>query len=93
LAWYYLVLLLYSDLIFVVEHGFSSKRSCETHLIEFIDETSNNMASGKQTDVLIMEGLTLILVVHLSQRWCNLMLRRLQLPSVIYRVGNFLSSC
>jgi hypothetical protein len=36
-------------------NGFRSKRSCETQLIEFINETSNNMASGKQTDVLIMD--------------------------------------
>jgi hypothetical protein len=44
-----------NNILYPLQHGFRSKRSCETHLIEFIDETSNNMASEKQTDVLIMD--------------------------------------
>lgn len=44
-----------NNILYPLQHGFRSKRSCETQLIEFIDETSNNMASGKQTDVLIMD--------------------------------------
>ena len=44
-----------NNILYPLQHGFRSKRLCETQLIEFIDETSNNMASGKQTDVLIMD--------------------------------------
>ena len=44
-----------NNILYPLQYGFRSKRSCETQLIEFIDETSNNMASGKQTDVLIMD--------------------------------------
>jgi hypothetical protein len=39
----------------ILQHGFRSKRSCETQLIEFIDEVTINMSAGKQTDVLIMD--------------------------------------
>ena len=44
-----------NNILYPLQHGFRCKRSCETHLIVFLDETSNNMASGKQTDVLIMD--------------------------------------
>ena len=44
-----------NNILYPLQHGFRCKRSCETQLIEFIDETSKNMASGKQTDVLIMD--------------------------------------
>ena len=44
-----------NNILYLLQHGFRNKRSCETQLIEFINETSNNMASGKQTDVLIMD--------------------------------------
>ena len=30
-------------------------RSCETQLIEFIDDVTRNLDDGKQTDVLIMD--------------------------------------
>ena len=39
----------------ILQHGFRSKRPCETQLIEFIDEVTINMSAGKQTDVLIMD--------------------------------------
>ncbi|XP_062573365.1 uncharacterized protein LOC134235250, partial [Saccostrea cucullata] len=37
------------------EHGFRSKRSCESQLIEFIDDITTYMAAGKQTDALIID--------------------------------------
>ena len=36
-------------------HGFREKRSCETQLLEFISDLTNNMQSGVQTDVLVMD--------------------------------------
>ena len=38
-----------------MQHGFRRKRSCETQLLEFVDDVSSNMSSGKQTDVLVMD--------------------------------------
>ena len=44
-----------NNILYPLQHGFRSKRSCETQLIEFVDEITINMSSGKQTDVLIMD--------------------------------------
>jgi hypothetical protein len=44
-----------NNILYPLQHGFRSKRSCETQLIEFIDEVTTNMSAGKQTDVLIMD--------------------------------------
>ena len=37
------------------QHGFRRKRSCETQLLEFTHELFNNMAGGRQTDILILD--------------------------------------
>ena len=37
------------------QHGFRRKRSCETQLLEFTHELFNNLAEGKQTDILILD--------------------------------------
>ena len=37
------------------QHGFRKRRSCETQLLDFADELVNNMAQGKQTDVLVLD--------------------------------------
>ena len=39
----------------VLQHGFRRERSCQTQLIEFLDEIANNIDRGQQTDVLIMD--------------------------------------
>ena len=44
-----------NNILYPLQHDFMSKRSCETQLIEFIDEISINMSSGNQSDVLIMD--------------------------------------
>ena len=44
-----------NNILYPLQRGFRSKRSCETQLIEFIDEITINMSSGKQTDILIMD--------------------------------------
>jgi hypothetical protein len=31
------------------------KQSCETQLLEFVDDVSSNMSSWKQTDLLVMD--------------------------------------
>jgi hypothetical protein len=44
-----------NNILYPLQHRFRSKRSCETPLIEFIDEVTTNMSAGKQTDVIIMD--------------------------------------
>ena len=37
------------------QHGFRRGRSCETQLLEFVEELMTNLEEGKQTDILIMD--------------------------------------
>ena len=37
------------------QHGFRKKRSCETQLLEFAEELSENMERGGQTDIVILD--------------------------------------
>ena len=43
------------NILYPFQHGFRKFRSCETQLIEFIDDVTRNLDDGKQTDVLIMD--------------------------------------
>ena len=38
-----------------LQHGFRRGLSCETQLLEFVDDVSRNMDTGKQTDCLVMD--------------------------------------
>ena len=55
------------------QHGFSRGRSCETQLLDFVEELTTNLASGKQTDILIMakafDRVNHSLLVHKLQRY------------------------
>jgi hypothetical protein len=44
-----------NNILYEHQHGFRSKRSCETQLLEFTSEVINTMQEGLQTDVLIMD--------------------------------------
>ena len=37
------------------QHGFRAKRSCESQLIELIDELAKNIDDGVQTDVIVLD--------------------------------------
>ena len=37
------------------QHGFRKRRSCESQLLGLVDELSECLASGKQTDILVMD--------------------------------------
>ena len=43
------------NLLYPLQHGFRSKLSCETQLLTFTQEIFGSMASGKQTDVAVMD--------------------------------------
>ena len=44
-----------NNILYPLQHGFRRGRSCETQLIEFIDDLSSNLEEGQQTDILIMD--------------------------------------
>jgi len=43
------------NILYKMQHGFRKKLSCETQLVEFIDDVTRNLDSGQQTDCLIMD--------------------------------------
>jgi hypothetical protein len=43
------------NILYNLQHGFRSKLSCETQLIEFIHNITSNMNIGVQTDVVVMD--------------------------------------
>ena len=44
-----------NNILYPLQHGFWSKLSCETQLIEFTHDTVSNMQDGAQTDVTVMD--------------------------------------
>ena len=44
-----------NNIFYPLQHGFRKSRSCETQLLEFIDDVTRIMEDGKQTDVIIMD--------------------------------------
>ena len=44
-----------NNIICQEQHGFRKRRSCESQLIGFVDEVTDDLEKGKQTDVLIMD--------------------------------------
>ena len=44
-----------NNILYPLQHGFRKGRSCETQLIEFVDDISKNLQEGRQTDILIMD--------------------------------------
>ena len=43
------------NLFYKLQHGFRDRRSCETQLIEFVDDIVNNIQDGLQTDVCVLD--------------------------------------
>ena len=43
------------NILYPLQHGFRSRRSCESQLIEFVHDIVSNMAAGHQTDVCILD--------------------------------------
>ena len=37
------------------QHGFRLQRSCETQLLGFVDEVSQEVAAGKQVDTIVLD--------------------------------------
>ena len=43
------------NILYAMRHGFRSKLSCETQIVEFVRDLSENMYDSHQTDVLIID--------------------------------------
>ena len=44
-----------NNILYPLQHGFRRSRSCETQLIEFIDDLTSNLDKGQQVDILVMD--------------------------------------
>ena len=43
------------NILYPLQYGFRTGRSCETQLLEYIDDVTLNMENGKQTDILVLD--------------------------------------
>ena len=43
------------NILYDLQHGFRERRSCETQLIQLVEDLSRNMISGKQTDLILLD--------------------------------------
>ena len=43
------------NLLYDLQHGFHSKRSCETQLVTLIEDLMRNCAAGSQTDLVLLD--------------------------------------
>ena len=44
-----------NDILYDLQHGFRERRSCETQLLQLIDDLARNMTEGKQTDLILLD--------------------------------------
>jgi retron-type reverse transcriptase len=44
-----------NNILYPLQHGFRKGHSCETQLIEFVEDISKNLQEGQQTDILILD--------------------------------------
>ena len=42
-----------NNIFYALQHGFKDRRSCETQLLEFVQDIVTNMQDGLQTDVCV----------------------------------------
>ena len=44
-----------NDILYDLQHGFRSKRSCETQLVMLLEDLLRNTTEGKQTDLILLD--------------------------------------
>ena len=42
-----------NDILYDLQHGFRERRSCETQLIQLVEELARNTCQGRQTDLIL----------------------------------------
>ena len=53
------------------QHGFRKMRSCESQLIQFVDELARSLVGGRQVDVAVMDFSKAFDVVGETGDGCN----------------------
>ena len=43
------------NILYDLQHGFRRRRSCETQLIQLVEDLARNMTSGKQTGLILLD--------------------------------------
>ena len=44
-----------NDILYDLQHGFRERRSCETQLIQIVEELAHNTSKGRQTDLILLD--------------------------------------
>ena len=44
-----------NDILYDLQHGFRERRSCETQLIQLVEELASNTPQGRQTDLILLD--------------------------------------
>ena len=44
-----------NNVLYGLQHGFLEKRSCETQLIELVEELSRKLSNGHQVDLVLLD--------------------------------------
>ena len=44
-----------NNILYDLQHGFREKRSCETQLIQLVEDLARNLTSGKQSDLILLD--------------------------------------
>ena len=42
-------------MLYDLQHGFHERRSCETQLIQFVEESARNTSQGRQTNHILLD--------------------------------------
>ena len=44
-----------NNILYDLQHGFRERRSCETQLLQLIEDLAQNMTEDKQTDLILLD--------------------------------------
>ena len=44
-----------NDILYDLQHGFRERRSCQTQLIQLVEELARNTSQGRQTDLILLD--------------------------------------
>ena len=44
-----------NDILYDFQHGFRERRSCETQLIQLVEELARNTSQGRQIDLILLD--------------------------------------
>jgi len=61
------------NILYPLQHGFLARRSCKTQLIDLVNDIANNMQSGLQTDICVLDfvkAFDKVSHIHLIHKLC-----------------------